>query len=62
MDKFDNSRYRELFTQMGYDDDTGMSLLLRTQLLHEVKWQLERLGLTQHEAAKRLAVSQPRIF
>ena len=58
---FDTQRYRQLFRQMGYDDDNGSALLLRTQLLRILKDELERRNWTQKQAADRLGVKQPRI-
>ncbi len=58
---FDIQRYQALFKQMGYDDDSGAMLLLRTQLLKEVKTALEEKDWTKKEAAQRLGVKQPRI-
>ncbi len=58
---FDLARYQHLFKQMGYADDSGAALLLRTQLLKAVKDELEKKKWTQQEAAQRLGVKQPRI-
>ncbi len=44
---FDIQRYQALFKQMGYDDDSGAMLLLRTQLLKEVKSALEEKDWTK---------------
>jgi predicted XRE-type DNA-binding protein len=58
---FDLKRYRQLFNQMGYADDNGEALLIRTQLLHRVKAELEKKNWSQKEAAEKLGVKQPRI-
>lgn len=57
----DLTRYRQVFQQMGYTDDSGEALLLRTQLLHKVKAELEKKNWSQKEAAEKLGVKQPRI-
>lgn len=46
---------------MGYTDDIGEALLLRTQLLHKVKAELEKKNWSPKEAAEKLGVQQPRI-
>ena len=58
---FDLERYQQLFKDMGYGDDSGAALLLRTQLLRQVKVELEKKKWTQKEAAEKLGVRQPRI-
>lgn len=58
---FDLAQYKEIFKQMGYADDNGAALLLRTQLLKAVKTELEKKNWTQQEAAQKLGVKQPRI-
>ena len=58
---FDLAQYKEIFKQMGYADDNGAALLLRTQLLKAVKTELQKKNWTQQEAAKKLGVKQPRI-
>lgn len=46
---------------MGYADDNGAALLLRTQLLKAVKAELEKKNWTQEQAAQKLGVKRPRI-
>jgi predicted XRE-type DNA-binding protein len=58
---FDLQRYQQLFQELGYADDNGAALLLRTQLLREVKVELEKRKWSQKEAAEKLGVKQPRI-
>jgi len=58
---FDLAQYQQLFKQMGYADDYGAPLLLRTQLLKAVKAEIQKKNWTQQEAAQKLGVTQPRI-
>jgi predicted XRE-type DNA-binding protein len=58
---FDLDRYQQLFKELGYGDDNGAALLLRTQLLRAVKVELEKRKWSQKEAAEKLGVRQPRI-
>lgn len=58
---FDLAQYQQLFKQMGYADDYGAALLLRTQLLKAIKAEIQKKNWTQQEAAQKLGVTQPRI-
>ena len=58
---YDLAQYKQIFAQMGYADETGAALLLRTQLLKAVKTELIKKNWSQQEAAKKLGVKQPRI-
>ena len=58
---FDLAQYQEIFKQLGYADDNGAALLLRTQLLKAVKDELQKRKWSQQEAAQKLGVKQPRI-
>jgi predicted XRE-type DNA-binding protein len=58
---FDLAQYQQLFRQMGYADDNGATLLLRTQLLKAVKTELQTKNWTQQQAASKLGVQRPRI-
>lgn len=58
---FDLDCYQQLFNDLGYGDDNGAALLLRTQLLRAVKVELEKKNWSQKEAAEKLGVRQPRI-
>ena len=59
--KVDVQAYQHVFEQMGYTDEEGAYLLLRTQLLKEVKEEILKRKWTQVQAAKELGVKQPRI-
>lgn len=59
--KVDVEAYRRVFQQMGYTNEEGTCLLLRTQLIREVKEEILKRKWTQVRAAKELGVSQPRI-
>lgn len=58
---FDKNLYSQVFRQQGYADEDGATLLLRTQLLIEIKNHIEKNNWTQVEAARILKVRQPRI-
>lgn len=58
---FDLAQYQQIFKEMGYADDNGAALLLRTQLLKAVKTELEKKNWTQEQAAQKLGVQRPRI-
>ena len=46
---------------MGYTDERGTTLLLRTQLMRAIKEELAKNNWSQAEAALVLGVKQPRI-
>jgi len=50
-----------VFRDLGFSKDEADSLLLRADLMIELKKAIESKGLTQRAAAKILAVSQPRV-
>ncbi|MBX9691953.1 MAG: helix-turn-helix domain-containing protein [Cyanobacteria bacterium] len=58
---FDIDKHKELFRLLGYDNDDGATLFLRTQLLKTLKEELEKMGCTKKKAAEKLGVKQPRI-
>ena len=55
------SHYKNLFEDVGFGDEHGAALLLRTQLLKAVKRELEAKNWPQVIAAQKLGVKQPRI-
>lgn len=58
---YDISKDREIFKKHGFDNDKGAALLLRTQLLKTLKFELEKKNWSQKESAEKLGVKQPRI-
>ncbi len=50
-----------IFADLGATPDEAKNLLLRTQLMIEVERYVEREGLTQVVAAKRLGITQSRL-
>lgn len=59
--QLDKSSYKEIFRRMGYTDERGTTLLLRTQLMRAIKEELAKNNWSQAEAASVLGVKQPRI-
>jgi len=59
--QLDKSSYKEIFRRMGYTDERGTTLLLRTQLMRAIKEELAKNNWSQAEAALVLGVKQPRI-
>lgn len=53
--------YRAVFKQMGYSNEEGAYLLLRTQLMKEIQQEIEKRQWSQSQAAEFLGVKQPRI-
>lgn len=53
--------YRAVFEQMGYSNEEGAYLLLRTQLMKEIQQEIEKRQWSQSQAAEFLGVKQPRI-
>ena len=49
------------FTDLGYSPAESRNLRLRSQMMTALRRFIEKEGLTQADAAKRLRVSQPRI-
>jgi predicted XRE-type DNA-binding protein len=50
-----------VFHDLGFGKEESANLLMRSKLMIEVEKYIERKGITQAEAAKRLGVKQPRI-
>lgn len=59
--KVDIQSYQRVFEQMGYSNEEGAFLLLRTQLLKEVKEEILKKGWTQVQAAEKLGIKQPHV-
>ncbi len=57
----DLGAYRTVFEQMGYEEEDGTTLLMRLQLIKQIKEVIETNKWSQREAARRLRVVQPRI-
>jgi predicted XRE-type DNA-binding protein len=57
----DLGAYRTVFEQMGYEEEDGTTLLMRLQLIKQIKEVIETKKWSQREAARRLRVAQPRI-
>jgi predicted XRE-type DNA-binding protein len=51
----------DVFTDLGFSLAEARNLRLRSQMMTALRKFIEKEGLTQVEAAKRLNVSQPRI-
>lgn len=51
----------DVFTDLGFSPAESRNLRLRSQMMTALRKFIEKEGLTQAEAAKRLRVSQPRI-
>jgi len=51
----------DVFADLGFSPGEARSLRLRSQMMTALRRFIEKEGLTQAEAAKRLNVSQPRI-
>lgn len=50
-----------VFADLGFDPHEATVMLLRCELAEALRKWIERDGLTQAEAARRLGVAQPRI-
>ena len=50
-----------VFTDLGFDQETAASLLVRARLMSRLVDYIDEEGLTQGEAAARLGVHQPRV-
>lgn len=57
----DISADKVLLKNLGYSGEEGTILLLRIQLLKAIKKEIDLRGWSQDQAAKFLAVKQPRI-
>jgi len=52
---------QSLLKKLGYSGEEGSILLLRIQLLKAIKFEIEKRGWNQMEAAEFLEIKQPRI-
>ncbi|MEK6815879.1 MAG: helix-turn-helix transcriptional regulator [Nitrospirota bacterium] len=50
-----------VFLDLGFPPDEAHNLLIRSDLMIEIKRFVQKSGLTQKEAAKRLGLTQPRL-
>ncbi|MGH7654497.1 MAG: helix-turn-helix domain-containing protein [Gemmatimonadaceae bacterium] len=50
-----------VFEDLGFPKEEAAHLLIRTDLMSQVKRLIDARGFTQKEAAKALGVSQPRV-
>jgi len=57
----DIKNYQQVLARLGYANEDGAMLLLRIQLLAELKTELESRNISQAQAARLLDVKQPRI-
>ncbi len=51
----------DVFTDLGFSPAESSNLRIRSQMITALRKFIEKEGLTQADAAKRLKVSQPRI-
>ena len=50
-----------IFRDLGFPEGEAQNLLLRADLVVHIRKVIEKLGLTQAEAAKRASITQPRM-
>ena len=50
-----------VFRDLGFPEAEAQNLLLRTDLVIHIRKVVEKLGVTQAEAAKRAGITQPRM-
>ncbi|MEX1165490.1 MAG: helix-turn-helix transcriptional regulator [Hydrogenophaga sp.] len=50
-----------VFHDLGFADPEAQNLLLRADLVAQIRKVIDKLGMTQAEAAQRAGVSQPRM-
>ena len=50
-----------IFMDLGFSETEADHLMIRSRLMLEVEGFVERLNLSQREAAKKLGVTQPRL-
>lgn len=50
-----------VFRDLGFPDAEAQNLLLRADLVAHIRKVIDKLGLTQAEAAKRAGITQPRM-
>ena len=51
----------DVFTDLGFSPAESRNLRIRSEMMTELRKFIEKEGLTQADAAKRLKVSQPRV-
>ncbi len=50
-----------VFADLGFPPDEAVNLQLRSDLMIQLRARLDKLGVTQAQAARLLGVSQPRV-
>ena len=50
-----------IFRDLGFPEGEAQNLLLRADLVIHIRKVIEKLGITQAEAAKRASITQPRM-
>ncbi len=50
-----------VFRDLGFPEGEAQNLLLRADLVINIRKVIEKLGITQAEAAKRASITQPRM-
>ena len=50
-----------VFRDLGFTEPEAQNLLLRSELVLHIRKAVEKLGITQAEAAQRAAITQPRM-
>ena len=50
-----------VFSDLGFGEEEAENLLIRSNLMSEIKRRIDKEGLTQAKASKLFGVSQPRI-
>ena len=50
-----------VFRDLGFPEGEAQNLLLRADLVVHIRKVIEKLGITQAEAAKRASITQPRM-
>ena len=50
-----------VFRDLGFPEAEAQNLLLRTDLVIHIRKVIDKLGVTQAEAAKRAGITQPRM-
>ena len=50
-----------VFRDLGFPESEAQNLLLRADLVIRIRKVIEKLGITQAEAAKRASITQPRM-
>lgn len=57
----DMTTYKQVFDRMGYEDQETATLMMRLQLIKQIKQEIEQRNWNQRQAAEVLDVAQPRI-